>query len=440
MKVLFNKTTYFFLGLLMMFSCEDFLGGDINTDPNKSATVPVPAQMPSIEINLADVYGGAFSRFNCMLSQQVEGVNRQWSSMNAYSGLTPNRFDAAWQNVYENILVEIKVARETATEGGFNHYQGILNIVEAFTLLMATDVWDDMPYSEALEGSDNISPIFDSQESIYTAALNKLENAIALLEGSVGGLAPGADEVFYGGNSDAWIKAANAIKARTHMKQNDYLKAAAAAAASFTSAADNMSFMYPDEGAGSQWYRFNRDRTGDIEFHPQMANLMTGLNDTFRLNIMKPTFTTAHPYMIAAFDQEMITYREMQFIIAETDFRENGGTQAGHDAYLAGIKASFDRLGLGDTEYNEYVAQSSVDPGVGNLTLEHIMTQKYIAMYLQPEVYSDWRRTDIPSLAPVSGSTIPVRWHYSSDEYLFNTNAPSEADVDIFNNKVGWDE
>lgn len=440
MKVLFNKTTYFFLGLLMMFSCEDFLGGDLNVDPNKPATVPVSAQIPSIEINLADVYGGAFSRFNCMLTQQVEGVNRQWSSMNAYSGLTPIRFNAAWENVYENILIEIRVARATATEGGFNHYQGILNVIEAFTLLMSTDVWDDMPYTEALQGSDNISPAFDSQESIYTTALNRLENAIALLEGPVGGVAPGSDDLFYGGNKDAWIKAANAIKARTHMKQNDYLKAAAAAAASFASAADNLSYTYPDEGAASPWYRFNRDREGDIAFHPEMDTLMMDLNDTFRLEKINPAFLTTHPYMTAVFDQEMITYREMQFVIAESDFRENGGTQAGHDAYLAGIKASFDRLGLGDTEYNEYVAQSSVDPGVGNLTLEHIMTQKYIAMYLQPEVYSDWRRTNIPSLEPVTGTTIPVRWHYSSDEYLFNANAPSEADIDIFTDKVGWDE
>ena len=61
-------------------------------------------------------------------------------------------------------------------------------------------------------------------------------------------------------------------------------------------------------------------------------------------------------------------------------------------------------------------------------------------MYLQPEAYADWRRTDIPALVPVSGTAVPVRWHYSSDEYLFNSSSPSEGDVNIYTDKVAWDQ
>jgi len=439
MKII-NKFLLIFVFAFAFVGCEDFVGGEINKDPNNPTSVPIIAQMPAIQIAIADVYGGAFSRFNCMLSQQVEGVARQWQAMNNYTGLTPNRFDAAWTNVYENILNELKIAQTSAREQGYNHYLGVLEVMEAFTLMAATDVWDDMPYTDALKGSESINPTFDTQATIYGAINNLLDDAIKLFGGAAGGLVPGSEELFLGGDIDAWSKVAHGLKARGLLKANDYAGAMSEAMQGMDGAAGNLAFQYPDASAAGQWYRFNRDRTGDLEFHPTMRALMTDLKDNDRLAVFDQVFTTDHPYLKADFLQEMITFREVQFIIAEADFRTNGGSQAGYDAYLAGIKASFDRTGLGQAEYDAYVAQPEVAPGVGNLTLEMIMTQKYIAMFIQPETYSDWRRTGIPALSPTNGTTIPVRWDYSANEYLFNTNSPSETEVDIFTDKVGWNQ
>lgn len=437
MKLL-NKI--FFIGLVFFAfaSCESYIEGDgINRDPNNPTAVPIAAQMPAFQIAIADVTGGGFSRFNCMMMQQVEGVARQWSSFNQYSGLVPNRFDADWANIYENILNEIELARATAVENDYKHYQGVLDIMEAYTIMMATDVWDDMPYTDALKGVDAINPTFDTQAQIYAAAYALLDQGQAALAGPIGTLSIGSDDVFYGGDIDSWVRAAQAIRARAFMKDKNYNGAMSEAMASFDDASQNLAFTYPDASNAGPWYRFNDGRTGDFEFHPTMRGLMTDLNDMDRLNVMDGTFITSHPYLKPDFLQEMVTFREMQFIIAEADVRA-GGTQTGYDAYLAGIKASFTRLGLGDAEYDAYVAQADINPGVGNLTLETVMTQKYIAMYLQPEVYSDWRRTGIPALTPVSGSTIPVRWNYALNEYLFNSNSPAETEIDIYTDKVGW--
>jgi len=95
-------------------------------------------------------------------------------------------------------------------------------------------------------------------------------------------------------------------------------------------------------------------------------------------------------------------------------------------------------VGLGATEYSTYVAQAGIDPGVGNLTMDHIMTQKYIGLFVQPEAFSDWRRTGIPSLTPVAGSEVPRRWYYPENEYLFNSNAPARDDQILFQ-RVDWD-
>ncbi len=430
-----NKILLICAVTLVMVGCEDYIGGDLNADPNNPTSVPVQAQMPSIQINLADVYGGAFSRFNCMLVQQVEGVARQWSSFNQYTGLTPNRFDAAWNNIYENVLNEIRIAKDNATADGSNHYLGVLKIMEAFAWLTAADVWDDIPFSEALQGEANFSPGYDDQRTVINAAYAMIDEGITLLNGPAGAVVPGGEDVFFGGNTAAWIKAGNALKARGLLHDGDYPKAMDLAMNSFASADDNWGFQYPDANAAGQWYRFNRDRTGDLEFNPQFGAMLMETNDTNRMKIMNPVFTTDHPYMVADFFQELITYREMQFVVAECAMRA-GDNATAHTSYLNGIKASFDRLGAAG--YDDYVAQSSVDPGAADLTLEMIMNQKYVAMFLQPEVFSDWRRTLFPKLTGVQNTVIPVRWDYPSTEYLFNSNAPAAGAVDIQVDRVGW--
>ena len=151
-------------------------------------------------------------------------------------------------------------------------------------------------------------------------------------------------------------------------------------------------------------------------------------------DILDNTFNASHPYFTADQRQDLLTYREMQFIIAET----SSDDMEQHTAYINGIRASFAEFGLGDSEADTYIAQAMIDPGAGNLTMDHIMTQKYIAMFAEPEAHADWRRTGIPSLTPVAGSAIPRRWHYPENEYLFNSSTPAR-DADLMFKRVDWD-
>jgi len=68
------------------------------------------------------------------------------------------------------------------------------------------------------------------------------------------------------------------------------------------------------------------------------------------------------------------------------------------------------------------------------------MTQKYIAMFTQPEVWSDWRRTNLPALTPNPDATIgeiPRRFPTCIDERLYNSNAEVVGDITL---PVWWDE
>jgi hypothetical protein len=54
------------------------------------------------------------------------------------------------------------------------------------------------------------------------------------------------------------------------------------------------------------------------------------------------------------------------------------------------------------------------------------MTEKYIAMFQNIEVWADYRRTCVPTLTPaVAGSGIPGRMYYGQDERNANPNIPA---------------
>ena len=421
---------------LGLTSCENYFG-DINVNPNSPIDASVDVILTSVEVEVADIYGGDFARYSSLLTQHAEGVARQWSSANNYTGYEPANFNTAWINTYANILNEVKILKAKANASGFNHYEGIANTLMAFHLMNATDVWGDMPYTQAFQGVDNLQPTFDSQESIYAEVFSLLTEADALFAGAAGDQTVGGDDVIYGGDMAAWAAASKAIQARGYLHLalvdgGNYSKALTAAGSAFADASTEMTLQYTSAAQG-QWYRFMDGRTGDIEFHPTYRAMMTATADTHRLNLLDQTFNTTHPYFVAAYNQPMVSYREMKFLEAECLMQTGGSDADIHAAWTAGVTAAFDHFGLG-ANLAEFMTNN--DPGVGNVTMDDIMVQKSIALYGTLEPYTDWRRTDIPSLTPNSGSTIPVRFPYGSDEIAFNPNVPSVSVSD----KLWWDK
>ena len=199
-----------------------------------------------------------------------------------------------------------------------------------------------------------------------------------------------------------------------------------------------LGFEYPGSPNAAQWYGFNVGREGDMEFHPTMRGIMEGLNDTDRLTIFDKTFNSNHPYLVDNYRQDLITYREIQFIIAET----SSDDAEKRTAYTNAMMASFTEVGFdagAGTEYSAYIANTDVLPLTGAPSLVQIMTQKYIGMFVQPEVFSDWRRTGIPALTAVTGSDgVPRSWDLGENEYLFNPNAPAR-DAKALWKRVDWD-
>ena len=346
-----------------------------------------------------------------------------------------------WSQVYLYILPNIKVIKEKATAENAIHFNAVADILTAINLGIATDTWDNIPYSEASEGQVNLFPAFDTQEAVYIQIFSLLDSAINALQSTDGsGFSLGRGDLIYSGDIDKWLRAAYTIKARYQLhlvnkgivSANDVL---ATIANGFNSNADDFQMFYDDKNI-NPWYsqEILSKKTGN--FHNDLASqIVSSMNGDYypfengnveidpRLPIfaenggavewlgyvsggggLSPDGVTSGN---TAFVEDgyytsidspllLISYAEALFIKAEAAFLANGGTTTSvgsnataYDAYMQGISASMSKY---DVDGTDYMADTSIDVGENSLMLNHIMKEKYIHNFLNPETFVDYRR------------------------------------------------
>ena len=213
MKIIRN-TSILVIILIIASSCEKWIDPEMNIDPNKASDVTMSALLPGVESSSAFkmVNGTVIQRIQAMWLQQLDGVSGQSIAETNYI-LIPSSFSFLWENCYAEMLINARILQEKAEEQGSPHNHGVANILIAFILGQMTDVWNDIPWQEALQGPDNFKPKFDSQESIYEEILSLLSEAVTDLQKTEEPYGIEGDYI-YGGNAEKWLKAAHAIKAR----------------------------------------------------------------------------------------------------------------------------------------------------------------------------------------------------------------------------------
>jgi len=365
-----------------------------------------------------------------------------------------------WSDIYLYALPNLKVIRSKAKALNAKHFDAIAQILTAINLGIATDSWENIPYSQASQGSADVTPAYDTQQAIYTDIFGLLDSAISELEGpDDSGFEPTAtSDLVYRGDLNKWLRAAYTLKARYELhliKKNGAVKAAndalTAIAKGFSSNADDFQMGYTEKLI-NPWYSREvlAKRTGNDHDNIcyQLVSYMDGTAYPFtggvvtmdpRLPVYAQTDDGTNDYKgyvsggngvtgdgttsaNTDFKEEgfytspaspivVISYAEALFIKAEAAFLANGGTTTsvgttadGYAAYLDGIEANMDKLGVSSADY---VADPSVGVGAANLKLQNIMKEKYIANFLNPETFVDLRRYDY-STDVFKGMTLPA--------------------------------
>ncbi len=119
----------------------------------------------------------------------------------------------------------------------------------------------------------------------------------------------------------------------------------------------------------------------------------------------------------------MVTCAENAFIAAEAAYRM-GDEGTANTELNAGIRCQEQANGV---TLNHPAALS------GAALMQEIMTQKYIALFLNEEVWNDYKRTCMPALTTWQGKAIPGRLIYGERERQTNPNVPEPADQPLRN-------
>jgi hypothetical protein len=438
-------------GLLITASCKKSFFTDQNINPNALPTVTPDLLLPTVEAALAYTQGGDISRYSALLTQQMFGANSQSQQYYQYN-FNPGNFDNLWPDYYTSTLENNYTLMQVADAGGYNRYGGIARIIMAYGLQVGVDLWGDIPYSQAFKGNAanaNLHPSYDKATGLYDTIVSLINVGTAMLKASnAGALTPGGNDVIYQGDASKWIKFGHAIKARLAMHQSKNTAsmattALAEIAQAFTSNADYAQYIFgTQQTSANTWYQFYRDRPGDENFvgSTLAANLLANHDPRYGpFDLDSSVGGTAFSYYNKINSPvEFITYDELLFASAEATLRGGGSIASAQTLLRAAITANMKKLGIAQADIDVYLAANGTLPGTTAAAIAKAASEEFIALFLNPEAWTLWRRTGSPVLTSISGNPIPRRLLYPQTEINFNgANVPQN--VTLLSPKIFWD-
>lgn len=209
-----NKSSILLLGLTMTFlSCSDFI--DVDKDTDNPTVAPLSLLLTNIQVSTNDV-----TDYQNYTGTILSVYTHQMTSREEYDqyGMRVNNISLLndWNNIYLT-LKNIETLIKQANDSGDLVYVGIAQMHKAYLLSVAVDLWGDVPFSEATKLDLGItSPKFDDQKEVYSAVFTLIDEAKANIGSDQGLKRPANDDLFYGGNTDKWIRFANTFKLKLY--------------------------------------------------------------------------------------------------------------------------------------------------------------------------------------------------------------------------------
>jgi hypothetical protein len=411
-----------FSSILFLAGCEDYL--NINDDPNNPTSAPAQGLLTNSTYNSAlNTYriGSTTSYYVQYLASPNTG-----SALDTQEALS---FDNDWFNLYD-VLTDLSDLEILAEEEGATQLLGIAKILKAYNLALLVDAWGDVPYSDAFF-AETLNPGYDNQSDLYGTVSTLLEDGINQLQEPNSTINAGNEDFIYGGNTTQWIQLGYMLQARyaNHLSnQSSYDPAAVLAAVDngFVSNDDDAQVTYYEEqvnpwasvaiaNAGlilggwiSEQTVEHLDGTTYGVADPRIGFLFATNEDDEYVGVENgagrgnapesgafSVLTTDNYYSARTAPLVIASYAEQKFIEAEAALRSNPADEGrAYQAYLDGIQAHMDKLGVDEVDKIAYINNPAVAVGSGALTIDDIMREKYIALFLSPEAWVDARRYD----------------------------------------------
>lgn len=245
-----NKIIAGVLAVMSLTACEDWL--DVNTTPYNPTSVNPPLLLPA-----AQTYTATWLQTDRGVSHLGSMIMYHYSEAAGFSWYNDEflyRADAStfyaniFNSAYLNGLKSYATIKNSDVEV-YGAYHAISDIMMAYTYQILADFYGDIPYSEALQRSNNPTPSYDTAEEVYDALIIQLTDAIDMIdaaEASNSSFMPGSDDQMFGGDMDMWKKFANTIKIRILNREHNAKDASYINAELATIAAEGSGYITED--------------------------------------------------------------------------------------------------------------------------------------------------------------------------------------------------
>ena len=479
-----NKYKVIILSLLISFmgaSCEDWLYDNVNED---AAHEVLPQQVLPVVLFYSAQLQFDHAEYGAYLTQTLTTGGRNQTSSFAYKSgwgdfLTMNRHPQ-WRRHFYDIGVNAKEIIDEAHEAQAWNLELIGRTLRLMSTQMTTDLFGDMPRSEAYESN---SPHYDTQESIYEWMNQEIEELIGMYEDPTYTEAAtnipidqSIDRVF-AGDLNKWKHYTYALKARLLLRKLPNWENNAATCQAIITAVNRAlegweDVLYRfDGGNGAQnspWGEafgsteqgglgwegrgnmlnsavptkyFMENILGVFESHnnlkgwaedPRILAFMSarpgpsgtsdsgtemryldtniGMDVSYKVDNYPTLFPEVDGKKVSVYTQNtgyvpLFLEEELLLIKAEATYW-SGDKPTARSLTMQASEINFDRFNLSSiygssyTRYrNNYLGNET---GTGNyvttyfpadgFNIGHIMRQKYVCLYLQPEQWTDMRR------------------------------------------------
>lgn len=492
MKNIF-KYTSLLLVILLIASCSDFL--DVNEDPNNPVSVSPDLVLPVGQVYSANIMQGNTGR---RLNQLGNMLMYNWSQSDGFAwypdefkyNVTSSFYQGIFNDTYSSALKQYQIL-DQMTDPMYNYYRAIAKVMKAYHFQLLVDAYGDVPYSEALQRSQEATPVYDDAQTIYEDLIAQLDTAIFLINNAETPVEPGDDDAIFGGDMTQWKRFANTVKLRILVRQSSMSGREGYLKAEFDKIASEGSGFITDDvmvnpgyvqEAGKQnpfWNYQGADEGGTETLNNKatcasdyVLQYLTNSNDP-RIDFIYEQPADGHlgvpqglldydtpvvdaympekvsnlgPGVLKGPDAGAVLYTLAESYLNRSEARLKNLITSGDDAktlYEKGIQASFDYLGAGDASQYYGQVKDLVGWDASSNKLAAIITQKWIATnsLTAEQAWFDYNRTGYPSALPISlqASTAdrPVRLFYPAGEYSSNgENVPAQPNA--FTDKIFW--
>jgi hypothetical protein len=216
-----KKTFKIFLTIvcsLLIASCNL----DVNNDPNRVTNSNVTGALifPAAAHETGQrVATGNYAFLNKWLGWWASSGTFAIDFTETTYNITPTFADALWQSQY-NVLFDLEQARSKSLAAGDTSTAGASIILSAMLWQDLVDVYENIPYSQALHYTTYPQPSYDNGQAVYDDLQSKLDLAISFMgKQSLSSFAQ--LDIVNKGNKAKWVKFANTLKLRLLIRQSE---------------------------------------------------------------------------------------------------------------------------------------------------------------------------------------------------------------------------